>query len=112
MEQTKDSYLTIEGNAEAIFKEKSSKFLCYAFHVESEEEIAAHLERLRKQYPACQVVLHDERFTSVIAHRAMIDGGMKKMARRDKAVVDKISATIILQSFMESLEYKQISNNF
>lgn len=50
MEQTKDSYLTIEGNAEAIFKEKSSKFLCYAFHVESEEEIAAHLERLRKQY--------------------------------------------------------------
>ena len=50
MEQTKDSYLTIEGNAEAIFKEKSSKFLCYAFHVESEEEIATHLERLRKQY--------------------------------------------------------------
>ena len=50
MEQTKDSYLTIEGNAEAIFKEKSSKFLCYAFHVESEEEIASHLERLRKQY--------------------------------------------------------------
>lgn len=50
MEQTKDSYLTIEGNAEAIFKEKSSKFLCYAFHVEYEEEITAHLERLRKQY--------------------------------------------------------------
>ena len=50
METIKDSYLTIEGNAEAIFKEKSSKFLCYAFHVESEEEITAHLERLRKQY--------------------------------------------------------------
>ena len=50
MEQTKDSYLTVEGNAEAIFKEKSSKFLCYAFHVESEEEIESHLERLRKQY--------------------------------------------------------------
>lgn len=50
MEQTADSYLTIEGNAEAIFKEKSSKFLCYAFHVESEEEITSHLERLRKQY--------------------------------------------------------------
>ena len=50
METVKDSYLTIEGNAEAIFKEKSSKFLCYAFHVESEEEITAHLERLRKQY--------------------------------------------------------------
>ena len=50
MEQAKDSYLTVEGNAEAIFKEKSSKFLCYAFHVESEEEIASYLERLRKQY--------------------------------------------------------------
>lgn len=50
METIKDSYLTIEADAEAIFKEKSSKFLCYAFHVESEEEISAHLERLRKQY--------------------------------------------------------------
>lgn len=50
MEELKDSYLTIEGNAEAIFKEKSSKFLCYAFHIESEEEIATHLERLRKRY--------------------------------------------------------------
>ena len=50
METIKDSYLTIEADAEAIFKEKSSKFLCYAFHVENEEQIAAHLERLRKQY--------------------------------------------------------------
>ena len=50
MEQIKDSYLTIEGNAEAIFKEKSSKFLCYAYHIESEEEISAHLEVLRKRY--------------------------------------------------------------
>ena len=50
MEQPKDSYLTIDGNAEAIFKEKSSKFLCYAFHVESEEEIAACLEPLHKRY--------------------------------------------------------------
>ena len=50
MEQIKDSYLTIEGNSEAIFKERSSKFLCYAFHVESEEEIAACLEPLYKRY--------------------------------------------------------------
>ena len=50
MEEIKDSYLTIESEAEAIFKEKSSKFLCYAFHVESEEEITAHLEILRKRY--------------------------------------------------------------
>ena len=50
MESIIDNYLTIEGNAEAIFKEKSSKFLCYAYHVESEEEIAAFLEPLRKRY--------------------------------------------------------------
>lgn len=50
MEQIKDSYLTIEGEAEAIFKEKSSKFLCYAYHVESEEDITACLEPLRKRY--------------------------------------------------------------
>ena len=50
MADIKDGYLTIEGNAEAIFKEKSSKFLCYAFHVESEEEITACLEPLYKRY--------------------------------------------------------------
>ena len=50
MEPIKDNYLTIVADAEAIFKEKSSKFLCYAYHVESEEEIAAHLEVLRKRY--------------------------------------------------------------
>ena len=55
-------------------------------------------------YPDKEVVFYDERFTSVLAHRAMIDGGMKKMARRDKAVVDKIAATIILEDY---LQYRQ-----
>lgn len=58
--------------------------------------------RLRKAYPDKQVVLYDERFTSVLAHRTMIESGIGRMARRDKALVDKISATIILQSYMES----------
>lgn len=71
--------------------------------------IEPFVERLKAKFKECQVVLYDERFTSVIAHRAMIDGGMKKMARRDKAVVDRISATIILQSFMDSLQYRQLS---
>ena len=44
----------------------------------------------------------DERFTSVLAHQAMIDGGLKKKARQNKALVDEISATIILQSYLES----------
>ena len=61
--------------------------------------------RLRHAYPEKKVVLYDERFTSVIAHRTMLESGIGKMARRDKALVDRISATIILQSYMESMEY-------
>ena len=57
--------------------------------------------RLKAAYPDKEVVFYDERFTSVLAHRAMIDGGMKKMARRDKAVVDKIAATIILEDYLQ-----------
>ena len=52
--------------------------------------------RLHRTYPSIEVVLYDERFTSAIAHRAMLDGGLRKMARRNRALVDKISATIIL----------------
>ena len=58
--------------------------------------------RLRRAYPDKEVVFYDERFTSVIAHRTMLDSGIGKMARRDRALVDKISATIILQGYMES----------
>ena len=61
--------------------------------------------RLRHAYPDKEVVLYDERFTSVMAHRAMLDSGIGKMARRDKALVDRISATIILQSYMDSIQY-------
>ena len=48
------------------------------------------------------VVYYDERFTSVLAHKAMLDGGLRKKARQNKALVDEISATIILQSYLES----------
>ena len=57
--------------------------------------------RLRHAYPDKEVLFYDERFTTVLAHRAMIDGGMKKSDRRDKAVVDKIAATIILEDYMQ-----------
>lgn len=63
--------------------------------------------RLRRTYPDKDVVLYDERFTSVLAHRTMIESGMGRMARRDKAVVDRISAAIILQSYMESLSMRR-----
>ena len=57
-------------------------------------------EALEKQFLNIPVILHDERFTSKMAMEAMIAGGMKKKQRRDKAMIDKISATIILQSYM------------
>lgn len=57
--------------------------------------------------PLDRVVLYDERFTSAIAHRAMLDGGLRKMARRNRALVDKISATIILEDFMSSRRAEQ-----
>ena len=66
------------------------------------------VRRLRHAYPQKQVVLYDERFTSVMAHRTMLESGIGKMARRDKALVDRISATIILQSYMDSAEYNSL----
>ena len=59
--------------------------------------------RLRHAYPDKEVVLYDERYTSVLAQRTIRESGIGKMARRDKALVDKVAATIILQSYMESL---------
>ena len=58
--------------------------------------------RLRRAYPDKEVVFHDERFTSVMTHRTMLESGIGRTARRDKALVDKISATIILQSYMDA----------
>ena len=59
--------------------------------------------QIRKQLPQMQVVEWDERFTSVLAHQAMIAGGMKKKDRQDKAQVDRLAACIILESYLESL---------
>ena len=68
---------------------------------EAAADVDIFLKQLSRHFPAVPVSLEDERFTSVLAHRAMIDGGMKKSDRRDKASVDKISAAIILQSYMD-----------
>lgn len=63
--------------------------------------------RLQRSHPAVEVVLYDERFTSVLAHRAMLDGGLRKTARRNRALVDMISATIILEDYMASRNARQ-----
>ena len=68
---------------------------------EAARYVDTFLKQLKKNFPQIPVELEDERFTSVLAHRSMLDGGMKKMARRDKSVVDKISAGIILQSYLD-----------
>lgn len=73
---------------------------------ENMKRIQPFVNRMRKEIPEISIEMYDERFTSVLAHRAMIDGGMKKMARRDKAIVDEISATIILNDYLESLQAK------
>ena len=75
---------------------------------ESYVAIKPFYESLKRDYPSKKVVLFDERFTSVLAHKAMIEGGMKKMKRRDKAVVDRISATIILEDYMQSRDYQSL----
>lgn len=61
---------------------------------------------LRKTLPHIPVEFSDERFTSVLAHKAMIAGGMKKMDRRNKAVVDEISASIILNDYLENRRFR------
>ncbi len=69
---------------------------------ESMRYLTPVINKLRKEIAPLPLTFFDERFTSVLAHRAMIDGGMRKMARRDKEVVDRISASIILNDFLNS----------
>ncbi len=65
--------------------------------------IQPFVNRLRKVYPDLRIERFDERFTSKMAHQTMIDSGLKKKQRQNKALVDTISATIILQSFMQTI---------
>lgn len=68
---------------------------------EAARYVEQFLNLLKKHFPQVPVTLEDERFTSVLAHRAMIDGGVKKTDRRDKAAVDKVSAALILQTYLD-----------
>lgn len=61
------------------------------------------VDQLQKVFPAIPVSWYDERFTSVMAHQTMLDAGLGRKARRNKALVDEISATIILQGYMDSI---------
>ena len=69
---------------------------------ENLQRVQQFVNRWRKAVPDVPIDYFDERFTSVLAHQAMIDGGLKKKARQDKGLVDEISATIILEDYLRS----------
>lgn len=69
---------------------------------ESEVYIKPFLGKLAEKFPSITIKRHDERFTSKMAFQSMLDGGMKKKKRRNKELIDEISATIILQSFLST----------
>ena len=69
---------------------------------ESVRFINPFIKKLKRTFPEIHIHLVDERFTSQMAIRSMIDGGVKRRDRRDKSLVDKISASIILQSFLDN----------
>ena len=70
---------------------------------ESMNYIRPFMGNFKKQFPEMPITMYDERFTSVLAHQAMLAGGMKKKDRQNKAVVDKIAACIILEGYLDSL---------
>lgn len=67
------------------------------------KHIRPFVKKLQSLYPDMQIEYYDERFTSALAHKTMLDAGLKKTDRQNKSLVDEISATIILQGYMESL---------
>ena len=71
---------------------------------ENYQRVIQFVNRWRKAMPQTPIELYDERFTSVLAHQAMLQGGLRKKARQDKALVDEISATILLQDYMRSMK--------
>ena len=68
--------------------------------------VQAFVTHLKRTLPQIPIEYYDERFTSVMAHQAMLDGGLRKKKRQEKAVVDEISAIIILQAYLESKKYR------
>ncbi|MDR1974360.1 MAG: Holliday junction resolvase RuvX [Bacteroidales bacterium] len=73
---------------------------------ESSRYIEPFVKKLREIYPKIKIERADERFTSKIAFQTMIDAGITKKARRNKATIDKISAVLILQNYLEKINYE------
>ena len=72
-----------------------------------EKQILKFISTLKKKLPNVRIIRHDERFTSKLASQVIMDSGIKKRRRRNKSIIDKISATIILQSYLELKSYQK-----
>lgn len=75
---------------------------------DSQRYLLPALGRLRKAFPGMRFEMYDERFTSVLAHRAMLDGGVSRSARRRKDPIDRMSACIILNDFLQSRAWQDL----
>lgn len=75
---------------------------------ENAARVNAFVRKFKERFPQMNVVMHDERFTTVLAHQAILSGGVKKSARRDKGLADRVSAVIILQSYLEQTKYSKL----
>ncbi|MCQ2294954.1 MAG: Holliday junction resolvase RuvX [Bacteroidales bacterium] len=73
---------------------------------ESMRYIEPFVQKLAQEFPDKEIARIDERFTSKLAFQAMIDGGLKKKQRQDKGMIDQVSATIMLQDYLQSLAYQ------
>jgi len=73
-------------------------------HSENWNRVMQFKKDLEKSLPEMEVQMIDERFTSVLAHQTMREGGLKKKDRQNKALVDELSATILLQSYLETIK--------
>ena len=105
-----DTLQIIAGGLDTVEKEVETIVVGYPRQMDGDDSenmkrITPFVNRLKKLFPQVNVEMYDERFTSVLAHKTMLDSGIGRKARQDKGLVDKISATIILQDY---LEYKKL----
>jgi putative Holliday junction resolvase len=118
-----DPFQLIANNLETVKSDEVFDFLNNYFEEESVDKIVVgyprrlnnipsesvkfidpFINKLKKMYPEKEVILMDERFTSKIALQSMVDGGLKKKQRSDKGLIDKLSANLILQSYLDYIK--------
>ncbi|MDR1737512.1 MAG: Holliday junction resolvase RuvX [Candidatus Symbiothrix sp.] len=92
----------VRDNPVELFVVGEPRQMNYEFS-ENAQRVLLFRKQLQKAFPDVAICMADERFTSVLAHQAMIDGGLKKKQRQNKALVDELSAVIILQSYLETI---------